>query len=328
MYRVLFFVVYIFFCFTVAHSQKLNITIHSVNFDESFDKFDSDELQEAAGLQSIYNPLQNNTYALKLENYLQQQGYLYARIAKISALYNADSSSADLVVSGSPGSLVAFGDIVIHSDSLDIHNYQNMLTVQKYDPYSQASIENDISLMLSLAADSGFVYARAKIQNISIVNDDGQLFARIDIKISEGEIVEINDIEISGNHYTQPGVILRELPVKKGQKYSKSAVAKIPQRLMRIGIFKDVKTPSMIVNNKGEYILKLKVKEGNATTFDGVVGYIPENKNLQAKNSGGYFTGLVDVTFNNLFGTARRFDVHWEKPDKYSENFFLKYTEP
>jgi outer membrane protein insertion porin family len=37
---------------------------------------------------------------------------------------------------------------------------------------------------------------------------------------------------------------------------------------------------------------------------------------------------LVDVSFNNLFGTARRFDIHWEKPDKYSENFFLRYTEP
>jgi outer membrane protein assembly factor BamA len=318
-----------FFCCNIALAQNKSVPIQSVTFDDAFESFDSAELQQAAQLLSFYNPVENVEYAKRIEIYLQQQGYLYARITKIKPVFNSDSSFVELTISGNPGSLVLFGDITINSDSLDATRYRNLLSVQKYDPYAQAILESDISHMLSLAADSGFVYARAKILNVSIDNSSGDLLADVDIKINEGEIVEIDKIEISGNNYTRPTIILRELPVKTGQRYSKTNVAKIPQRLMRLGIFKNVKTPSMIVNKDGEYILALNIVEGNATTFDGVVGYIPENKSITSgKKSNGYFTGLVDVSFNNLFGTARRFDIHWEKPDKNSENFFLRYTEP
>jgi len=327
--KVLFLPLFLFFYLNNLYAQNTSIIIESVSFDSTFERFDADELIQAGQLGSSYDPAQNNSYAQQMESYLRQRGYLYARITKIQATYNPDSTLVQLMISGNTGSQVLFGDIQIHSDSLDVSNYENLLEIQKYDPYSQAAVENDISEMLSLAADSGFVYAKANIGNVSVNNIDGDLLATLAVNIMEGEVVAINDIEIRGNNYTRSRIILRELPVQVGQKYSRSAVSRIPQRLMRLGIFKNVKAPSMFVNDEGQYILKLDIEEGNATTFDGVVGFIPETRNTATGNkAGGYFTGLVDVSFNNLFGTARRFDVHWEKPDKFSENFFLRYTEP
>lgn len=329
MHKIFFVVILIFLYYASVPAQNKNISIQSVNFDSALEIFDGDELRQVSGLQNSYNPDLNIRYAAKMEEYLRQKGYLYARISRIAARYNQDSSSVNLEVSGKPGSLVLFGNISVTSDSIDAILYQNLLTVQKNDTYSQSLLENDIKQMLSFAADSGYVYARAEISKMAIENIDDNLFANVDIHIHEGEIITINDIKISGNNYTKPYVILRELPVKKGNKYSKSAIERIPQKLMRIGIFKDVKPASVVINDKGNYVLSLKVIEGNATTFDGVAGYIPENKNTASgRKSGGYFTGLVDLTFNNLFGTARRFDVHWEKPDRQSENFYLRYTEP
>lgn len=315
--------------FSFLHSQSKNVTVQSVILDQAFNAFDKDEIVDAAQLVNLYDPKRVQDYASKIEIYLQQQGYLYARVNKIEVIYNSDSTAVDVKILGNPGSLVSFGNITITSDSIDAVLYRNLLNIQKYDPYRQELLENDINQMLAIAADSGFVYAKAQIKNAEIESDDGDLLANIAIEIHEGEIIAIDDILISGNHYTRNNVILRELPVQKGEKYSRSAVERIPQRLMRIGIFMDVKPPSMLLNDNGRYILSLNVEEGNATTFDGIVGYIPETQNTSTGNkSSGYFTGLVDLTFNNLFGTARKFDIHWEKPDKDSENFFFRYTEP
>jgi outer membrane protein insertion porin family len=67
------------------------------------------------------------------------------------------------------------------------------------------------------------------------------------------------------------------------------------------------------------------VQEGNATTFDGVVGYIPAE---DGSSENGFFTGLIDLSLSNLFGTGRKFGVYWKKPDRNSEEFSIRYQEP
>jgi outer membrane protein insertion porin family len=37
---------------------------------------------------------------------------------------------------------------------------------------------------------------------------------------------------------------------------------------------------------------------------------------------------MIQLGFRNLFGTGRRFDVNWKKPDQYSDEFKLFYEEP
>jgi outer membrane protein insertion porin family len=38
--------------------------------------------------------------------------------------------------------------------------------------------------------------------------------------------------------------------------------------------------------------------------------------------------GMVNLSFSNLFGTARRFDAHWQQESKYAQELELKYGEP
>lgn len=310
-------------------AQIKNTPIDYIDFSEDLHKINPSDLINAAGFEGAFNPLFRVQYASQMEQYLNREGYLYARIEEIEAHYNSDSSSVNLNISGSAGSMVLFGDIKITSDSLSNENYYNLLGIRKFDPFNQQLIESDINRLLLFAADSGFVYARVNIRRLQVQNDDGELLAHLDIQINENEIATIDRIEIKGNSYTRPHVVLRELPVKTGDKYSKSLVDDIPRQLLRMGLFKEIKPPDLFVSKNGEYILSLQVEEGNATTFDGVVGYIPESKNVnnQIKNDG-FFTGLININFNNLFGTARRFEVHWEKPDRESEYFKMAYREP
>jgi len=326
----LLYVLFIISCQLLFAQDKNPVIISSVKFGSGFSKINSSDLERESGLQSNahFLPAKINQYAEKISTYLNRLGYLYAKVDKINYTFSLDSSSVKLHISGTTGKIVQVGEVTITSDSLNSELYQNLINLQKYDPFSEEMIESDIKQILSFAADSGFVFANAQIKKIDITKKDGDVFAHLNIHVAEGRRIYIDRVEIKGNSYTKRHIILRELPTGIGRQYSKSTVEQIPQRLMRLGIFKDAKPAEMLVGDNGEYILSLEIEEGNATTFDGVVGFIPENKNSGNSKSGGFFTGLVDISFRNLFGTARSFDVHWEKPDQDSENFFLRYTEP
>ena len=319
----------VFSCQLLFAQDKNPAVISDVQFGAAFEKINSLDLQKESGLMNNarFVSSQINYYADKITRYLNRQGYLYAKIDKISSIFSNDSATVKLFISGTPGKIVRVGKINITSDSLNIELYQNLLVTQKDDPFSEGAIENDLKQMLSLSADSGFVFARVQINKMDIRKEGDEFFAYADVHVSEGKRVYIDRVEIKGNSYTKEHVILRELPTGAGRLYSKSIVEQIPQRLMRLGIFKDVKPAAILIGSAGEYILSLEIVEGNATTFDGIVGFIPERKSANSK-SGGFFTGLVDISFRNLFGTARRFDLRWQKPDRDSENFFLDYTEP
>lgn len=309
-------------------AQDKTSVITNIDFHVTGQSLDENALENASGvaLNSVYNPEQHKKIISAIDSYLQQQGYLYGKATRINAVYNEDSSRVKLQININSGPLVRMGSIKISSDSLKTRVYENLLTNFKDRPYSEEIIEENINEMLKLAADSGFVFAQAKVEKIDLQNVDNDVLANLQIHIKEGERVIIDEIEILGNSYTNDKVILRELPVKSGSPYSKIIVDEIPQRLLRLNIFKDVKSPAISLTPQNKFVLSVEVEEGNATTFDGVIGYIPEN--TSSGGASGFFTGLVDISFRNLFGTARSFDVHWEKPDRESENFFLRYTEP
>src|SRR6266850_5532033 len=68
----------------------------------------------------------------------------------------------------------------------------------------------------------------------------------------------------------------------------------------------------------------IRVQEGNTNTFDGILGYAPP----AASGGDGIVTGLVDVSMKNLFGTARKLSVHWQRDGRNSQEMGFRYTEP
>ncbi|HQT92379.1 MAG TPA: BamA/TamA family outer membrane protein, partial [Candidatus Kryptobacter bacterium] len=67
----------------------------------------------------------------------------------------------------------------------------------------------------------------------------------------------------------------------------------------------------------------LKVVEGNTNTFDGVIGYVPAQQ-----GQSGYFTGLIDISMLNLFGTGRKFRAKWNQETKLTQELEIGYSEP
>ncbi len=302
-----------------------NARISKVQFSDALGE-SSKTLRKAASISEgrPFSRQELPIYSRKIEEYLYDKGWLFARIDSVQVKPDQDSLHVQVKFFGSRGKQTLVGAVHLKSDSLPVQTYQNQSDFVAGRPWSEKQIDETIRRFLKTAAEAGFLFARVNTSEMKIRQKDGHSLADINLHVHENERVYINNVLIRGRRYTQEKVILRDLGLHVGQPYATSIVDDIPVQLMRLGIFKSVKQPVIYRTAPDSIVLEITIEEGSAASFDGVIGYIPKT----GKTGKGYFTGLVDISFKNLFGTGRKFAVHWKKPNTLSDEFFLEYTEP
>ena len=262
----------------------------------------------------------------KIENYFTSKGYLFSRVDSVQTIFTNDSSAVNIVFWINSGRQTLWGAISINSDSLNPEYYKKYTQELQKSNYSEMQLEAAIDQMLEAAADSGYPFAEADVGDIVLRKEEKNNYADINIHIHENHKTYLSNILFEGNKNTKDYVMLRELGLEKGAVYSKKELDKALNVLRKLTILRSVEPPQLYKAEGDSVDVLIKVEEGNSTNFDGVIGYMPANP--ADENSKGYFTGTVDISFNNLFGTARAFSVNWKKADTLSEEFHVRYLEP
>ncbi len=268
-----------------------------------------------------------DTIRTNIADELGKRGYLNSIFDSTTASLSADSQYIAIniwVNEGDPTYINHFNFTGADSeDTLNILPFFDFLEGEIFNKYD---LEESISNSLDYYEDSGNPFAKIVINSVYVYFDSlkDESLADIYINIKKGEERKIDQIEVTGNSSTKDYVIVRELRLNKGETYSQSKIDELPKRLNRLRFFEPVEQPQFYINGKGEGVLSLKVKEKQTNNFDGIIGYIPGTK----ENEKGYFTGLVNITMRNLFGTGRAAAVRWQQFDRYSQELELKYLEP
>ena len=325
--RFLFLISAIFLNFTLGYTQPVSKAIISkIDYIGDF-KLSDKKMSSAMGIgkNNIFDPSLLKPMVEKLLSFYHEQGYLYAQVDSVTTQYSFDNKSVNLNFYGRSGNPAYYGEIRLIADSLDIEKYIQLLDVKQGDIYAPGLLENNFKYLLDYAADAGYPFTKIEISDLSFNQVEEKNYAEVTLRIKEGRKIFIKGVKINGNTYTNADVILRELYIGKGDIYSKAALDEIPEQLMRLQLFKNVTIAGISLVENDSVIVNLSIEEGNSILVDGVVGYIPEKT---SNKSGGSFTGLFNLSLKNIFGTGRKFDVHWQKPDDYSEEFNLRYTEP
>jgi len=254
-----------------------------------------------------------------------REGYLYARIDSVS-LSKTNEQEIGLSWYINEDKSFRLGRIDIQNEIFPGEILLDQLEMKTGDSYRDALVETELKQLSLFFACHGYPLAVVKPGKVSLQRGSGFYSVDLPLGVDAGRKIAINEFLIEGNHITRDKVILRELGVRRGDLYNQDAIDQIPQNLNRLGFFKNVQAPAVLIKDSVTTVLKIDVEEGNTTTFDGIVGYIPATAGQTAQ--AGYFTGLIQLGFRNLFGTGRRFDVNWKKPDRYSDEFKLSYEEP
>lgn len=258
-----------------------------------------------------------------ISNY-QNDGFLDCSIKNTEEQYNFDSSNVSLSVTIEEGKQVLIGEIVFEGNkSIPAPALLDKMFTKKDKVLDAVTLSRDIDELLNLYEEKGFTFVSINVKEIVPYTDKGTQKLRLVISIKENEKIKINDVVIEGNTTTKNNVILREIRLSKDNIVTRENILEIRRALENTGYFESVEQPK-IYKYKNSTVLYLKVKEGNTNTFDGIIGYVPAAQNEEK----GYFTGLVNLSLKNLFGTGRRIDAKWQKDAQTTQELELKYLEP
>ncbi|HMQ80280.1 MAG TPA: POTRA domain-containing protein [Ignavibacteria bacterium] len=273
---------------------------------------------------TIYSPLQ---FELDLKNILKNyndNGFTDCRIKSSKAEFNFDSSGVTLSAEIEEGPKVLIGEIQISGNRLfSTELLKNSIDTKTGTVLNSLTLSADMTELLNMYEKKGYTFASVNVTDISQYESGGRQMLRINIRIDENDRVRIDNIKVEGNTETKENVVLREISLGEDNSITKENLVEIRRRLENLGYFETVEQPR-ILKYKNSTVLLIRVKEGNTNTFDGILGYVPPSQSEDR----GYFTGLVNLSIRNLFGTGRKVEARFKKEIKSTQELELEYLEP
>ena len=254
-----------------------------------------------------------------------QEGFFSASVDSISVVRDDLNHTVDIVFhlrEDAPtmlGSLRLEGNRALTQDVLEAG-----LSSKVDERFRQVLLERDIQLMLNRCAEHGFPLARISVKDIALSLVEGRSRADVVLAVAEGKTASISEIKVEGNTVTRQSVIIRETRLDPDALFTPDLQTRIHARIQRMQLFSSVEQPELYIRPDGNFGVLLRVSEGNPNRFDGIVGYVPST----SSGGSGYFTGLADVQFRNLFGTGRKFSARWFRENQSTQEIGIRYVEP
>jgi len=272
-----------------------------------------------------YFPGIEDSIVARVSNNLRQNYYFHFSIQKPELIFNSDSSSLNISLSldeSLPTELSKF--IISGMTTADSNLILDRIEFLRGKPFDPVLLNFKLDEIIAIYEDKGFPFARFFINNIVFNKDESAYNADIFISFSKEKLSTIDKIVVEGNEKTNSDVIIRELRIQHGEVYNQEKIDEIPAVLNRLRFFQPVAAPQFYFDNSGNGILKIPITEKETNNFDGIVGYVPAGNDKQD----GFFTGYINVSLRNLFGTGRALGVLWEKKERLSQELRLRYLEP
>lgn len=239
----------------------------------------------------------DDKYKEDLENILDQysrKGFRDARILSDKLVYN-DDNTISLEIEIEEGKQYYFSDIIfVGNKNYSDEFLQSILKIGKGDIYNGAVLKErvtgdntpDSRDIQTLYHNSGYLFAGVNAVETKVVDDS----ITVEIRIREDEQARIKKVTVIGNEKTNDHVIYRELRVKPGDLFSRSAIIRSIREIGQLGFFDTNVTPDVKPDyqNKTADIDFTVVEKGGSQI------------ELQGGYGGGAFIGTLGLSFNNF----------------------------
>ncbi len=256
---------------------------------------------------------QLNTDVDNLRDRYLEAGYLSAAVSKKVAR-SADGREADVTIDITEGAQTRTGSVSFEGNTVfSSAELLGKVRLKPGAPFNDRLVDDDKYRILSEYSNKGYLYARVDADRMP---HDGTIDVRY--RITEDQIVRIGKIILRGNERTKDYVILRELLVKPGDAYDYGAILSSQQQIYHLGYFRLAKFEPVRPGEK-EYTkdMLLNVEERPAGAMEFGVGYGDLDR----------LRGFVELSYRNLWGTARYTSLRYEESDILKRAIF-NFQEP
>lgn len=307
---------------TLFSSSLLAQTIGEINIEGS-NRFGTSEYTDWIGIEegTQYNRAISDSVKKRISLNLTANGYYDFEIDITTGAVTDTSLAINISVDEGQPTYVEAVNItgIAGADSAEVSGY---FAFAEDEVFTSGIIEEGIVRTLDYLENIGYPFAEVIISSLEFYTEEEHL-VDVSVRINKQKSSLINQVEIEGNTKTKDYVILRNIRLEKGEPYSQERIEEIPKQLNRLGFFKPVPTPEFYYNAESEGVLKITIEEKETNSFDGIIGYVPGGE-----NEDGYFTGFVNISLRNLFGTERSAAFKWHQETSNTQELEIKYIEP
>tara|TARA_R110001592_G_scaffold54875_3_gene168163 strand:+ start:2580 stop:5105 length:2526 start_codon:yes stop_codon:yes gene_type:complete len=221
-------------------------------------------------------------------------GFRDARILSDKISWN-DDNTININIDLEEGRQYRFADILfVGNKEYTDEQLRLVLRIDKGDVYNGAVLKERVKGdgkptsedLSTLYQDNGFLFSQVNAVETRVQNDS----ITVEIRIREDEKARIKKVTVSGNDKTNDHVIFRELRVKPGDLFSRSAIIRSIREIGQLGFFDQNVTPDVVPDyqNKTADIDFTVVEKGGSQI------------ELQGGYGGGSFIGTLGLSFNNF----------------------------
>ena len=228
-------------------------------------------------------------------------GYLSVAV-KQNTVMSSDKSSAAVMIEIVEGPQTRTGSITFEGNTaFTVAKLLDTVILKPGTPFNERLIDEDKYRILMAYSNKAYLYARVDVEKTP---HDGTV--DVHYRITEDRPVSIGRIILRGNVRTSDEVIMRELLVKEGDPYDYGALLTSQQRIYHFGYFRVARFDPVHPGEK-EYITDMlfTVEERPAGAVEFSVGYGSLDR----------LRGSVEVSYRNLWGTARYASLRYEQSD-------------
>lgn len=201
---------------------------------------------------------------------------------------------------------------------------RKVLSKKTGDPYSEEAVAFDGNNLASFYRDQG--YLKCQVEPVAVYNS-GANAVDLTYQIEPGDIVEIEEINITGNTRTKDKVLRREIKLTPGDRFNGAKLRKSISNLRDLNYFEEVNVQPQEGSAPDKAKLTFDVKEKERTgnllfgmgysTVDELVGFVSvEQTNFDWRNPPSFIGGGQSLRVSAEFGGTRQ---------GYSLSFFEPY---
>ena len=312
----------VFVCLLLATAgcrEDGTVVVHSISFDGA-SAVDPDLLRAALatkassklpwGRKRYFDRTRFDADLQRITAFYADRGYPDARVTSFDVKLNAKQDAVDVtltVAEGEPVTVAAIalvGFDVIPPEHLG--DLRSRMPLQIGAPRDRQFVVASHELALNELKEHGFPYAK-----VTAAEDDGPSgkAAILTFTAVPGKLAHIGTVEITGNSSVSNRVIERQLTIKPGDLYQRSAIQDSQRRLYNMELFQFANVEALNLEQQlDEVPIRVTVAEGKHQRVNFGVGYGTEEK------------ARVDAEYRhvNFLGAARSAGAHgrWSSLDR------------
>ena len=306
----------------IAQEDQIDIRSVNISGNESINKKELMPLlrQRPSNFSFTFKGTSFNNRLLKmdgltLKNYFISKGFLMVEVNESAII---DGNSADIYFEIIEGKQFFVSNVAIEGNiNLSKEKIQKILNIYSGEPFNSVLLNERVSSLQKELEKHSKLFSIIEIE--PIIGDS----VIVNISISEGEDVFINDTYIEGVDSSDNNFVKRELLYKNGDRYNPKKVEKSKMRLKETGIYSLISiTPVKVSESDSLVNLILTLSEYKQREWLSVGGFEPIEfyEGLDPLPSIG---GFVEWRNRSIFNTNSNFSTKFLIGFPWETNFSL-----